>query len=67
MGQAKQRGTFEQRKANPNPKPEPRKWTPEERQMFLDSMKETLDTIKKQLFGPSKPKKAKPRRIKTGG
>jgi hypothetical protein len=72
MGQAKRRGTFEERKANPlGDQSYQRQWTEEEAAEFkaklLESMKVTMDSIKKSLFSPTKRKTKKFPKIKTGG
>lgn len=73
MGQAKQRGTFEERQANPLGQHNSLKnyWTEEKKLEFAASLKveltEMIDGIKKSLFSPCKPRKQKARRIKTGG
>lgn len=72
MGQAKKRGTFEERRANPlGYQGYQREWTEEEATEFkaklLESMKGTMDNIKKSLFSPIKRKTKKFPRIKTGG
>jgi hypothetical protein len=71
MGQAKQRGSFEERKANPKGNAHHRVWTEEELTKFKErmvaEMRGTIDGIRKSLFTPIKKKSKKFRRIKTGG
>ncbi len=73
MGQAKQRGTYEQRRANPLGSHNSLKnyWTEEKKLEFAASLKveltEMIGNIQKSLFSPRKPSKQKPRKIKTGG
>lgn len=71
MGQAKRRGTLEERAANPQGNPHHREWTEEERQRFVESMKggiaKIVDGAKRSLFSttPTKAKKQYPK--PTGG
>jgi hypothetical protein len=69
MGQAKQRGTFEERRNNPQGYPQHvrREWTEEERAALVEAMRNQIDSIKKSLFSPIKRKKKRFARIKTGG
>lgn len=69
MGQAKQRGTFEERRNNPQGRPEyvHREWTEEERAAFMEEMSKRIDSMKKSLFSPRKKKQKRFARIKTGG
>lgn len=72
MGQAKRRGTFEERQANPLGYDHlKREWTEEEaaefKEKLLESMRGRIDSIKKSLFSPTKRKTKRFRRIKTGG
>lgn len=67
MGQAKRRGTYEQRRSSPHPPPAVTRLTPEDLTRIQREMSETLDTIRRQLFQVSPPRKSKPRRIRTGG
>lgn len=72
MGEAKRRGTFEERRANPlGDRHYQRQWTEEEFAEFkaklVETMKGSLESIKKSLFSPKKNKTKKFRRVKTGG
>lgn len=67
MGQAKQRGTFEERKSNPNP---PKVYPPmseEDLQYFRSEMHKVVTDIRDSLFKPRKPKKIKKKYPRTGG
>jgi hypothetical protein len=72
MGQAKRRGTYEERKSNPlGDSPKYKYWTEERierfKQEFINENGEYIYQLQQSLFGPSKPRKKKARRIKTGG
>lgn len=72
MGQAKRRGTFEERRANPlGDQSYQRQLTDEEaaelKAKLIESMKGAIDSVKKSLFSSTKTKTKKVRRIKTGG
>ena len=71
MGQAKQRGSFEERKANPKGNAHHRVWTEDERaklvKQVVAEMRGTVDNIRKSLFSPIKKKKKRFRNIRTGG
>lgn len=71
MGQAKRRGTYEERKANPlGDTPKFKYWTDERlsdlKERLVKELGEDIEKIKKSLFLPRK-KKTKQKRIKTGG
>ena len=75
MGEAKRRGTREERAAEPkgdswNTWAE-KYWTPERRAAFKESLsselKKDLDKIRADLFHPRKKKSKRFRQIKTGG
>ena len=71
MGQAKRRGTYEERKANPlGDTPKFKYWSDERlsllKEKLVESMKNDIEVMKGSLFSSSK-KKSKQRRIKTGG
>ena len=72
MGEAKQRGTFEERADNAKGDSwRPIYWTEERLAEFKESMSKELgayiDKVKSDLFMPRKPKEKKFRKIKTGG
>lgn len=72
MGQAKRRGTYEERKANPlGDSPKYNYWTEERialmKKELTEEMSGYIDKIKHDLFSTMKPKRKKARRIKTGG
>jgi hypothetical protein len=72
MGQAKRRGTFEERSADPKGDSwRPVYWTEERLVAFKERMKNELgsyvDKVRSDLFMPRKPKEKKFRKIKTGG
>lgn len=70
MGQAKRRGSFEERAASPRGNPHHREWTEEDRQRFVAELKPSItrmvDGFRKSLFSTT-PQKTKPKRIRTGG
>lgn len=71
MGEAKRRGTREERVAQPKGNSwRVEYWTPERLERFKQELSKDMDqqfaAIKGQLFGPIK-KKKKNRKIKTGG
>jgi hypothetical protein len=63
MGQAKRRGTLEERLANPQGYPEPfwREWTAEEKAEQVQRLREHMGKIQKSLFSPMKLKKQRTR------
>jgi len=61
MGQAKKRGSFEERRANPQGYPAPTPWTEEDKQKIVEACKGTVENTRKSLFGPVKKKKPKKR------
>lgn len=72
MGQAKRRGTYEERKANPlGDTPKFKYWTDERLSEFkeelVNDLGEFIYKVRDQFFSPIKKKKVKQRRIKTGG
>lgn len=71
MGQARRRGTFEERAAAPQGNPHHRVWTEEEKEQFVQRLKPALgkmvDGFRRQLFSTT-PKKVKKKHPKpTGG
>lgn len=70
MGEAKRRGTKEERAANPKGYPQ-HKWTEEDKEKFIEGMKDTYDTVlksaRKSLFSPIKKKEKRWKKVKTGG
>jgi len=67
MGQAKRRGSLEDRMKNPNPKKTYLPLSEEDMKKLMEEVDKMFMSVKKSLFGPSKPKKIKQKQIKTGG
>jgi hypothetical protein len=74
MGEAKRRGTLEERKSNPKGQYNPLEgyWTEERKQEVVERVKQDMNDfftyLKTSFLGKSKPpKKKKIKRIKTGG
>lgn len=61
MGQAKQRGSFEERRANPQGYPAPIPWTEEQRQALVDSLRGYVGRLTKGFFEPMPKRKPKVR------
>lgn len=66
MGQAKRRGSRDERAANPNPKPD-NSLSEADLQVLRTRMRETVRSFRKQLFSPFKTRQKKPRQTRTGG
>jgi len=67
MGQAKQRGSLEDRIKCPNPPKVYPPLSPEVIEAIKADIDKMLKSFNKSLFGPRKPKKIKQRKVKTGG
>lgn len=67
MGEAKRRGTREQRAADPKGNPHHRPLTEEQLEGIRQHLMKTVETIRDQLFRPCKPKRARKRYPRTGG
>lgn len=72
MGEAKRRGTYEERKANPlGDSPKFKYWTDERlsefKERLVKELGEDIDKIRKDLFTPRKKKVKRFKNIKTGG
>jgi hypothetical protein len=75
MGQAKERGSHEERAANPKGDSwntwNEKYWTPDRLSEFRQSMSEELgtwiDKVRGDLFATRSPKKKRRRKVRTGG